>query len=154
MMHESWGSKSFLTSKAMLFSYYICALLSFFTVFTALIAAVGAIITRYIAHKEMATQVEQHCTWIFRSIWISGVLAVLFFGIGLFAIGESNIVIPDTSFIQNFDALWGNEQLRLGLQYVLVMLAFLFLLFCWFVCRMFYGLWALINARPLSMRRA
>ncbi len=154
MMHESWGGKSFLTSKTMLFAYYVCALLSFVTGFSALIAAGGAIITRYIAHKEMAMQVERHCTWIIRSILVSSVLAVLCFAISLFLIGESNITIPDTSLIQTFDALWGNAQLRLGLQYVLVMLSLLFLLFCWFVYRMLFGLWALINARPIGLKKA
>ncbi len=150
-MHETLGGKSLLTSKLALLTYYICALSSFFTGFTIFIAAFGVIVSRYIAHKEMAPRVAQHCTWILRSIWVTALLTVICIVAAICIIGESNIIVPNTDFVKNFSDLWNNTPLREGLQYTVTLLCILFILGCWFIYRMLRGIIALLHSRPIKL---
>ncbi len=148
-MASSLGGKSLLTSDTTLLIYYALCMLSLVVGVTFFVALVGAFISRYAAGKEGAAFVEQHCTWIFRSLLISFLLICFIVIAGIFLLGATGIVIPDTSQINSLSQLWADPAIRLALQYIFIMIACALVVVFWFLYRIIRGGLALINRRPL-----
>ncbi len=148
-MSTTLGGKSILTSDTTLLIYYALSMLSLVVGVTFFVALVGVFFSRYAANKEGAVFVEQHCIWLFRSLWISFVLICLIVVATIFLLGATGIVIPDTSQIDSLAQLWVDPAIRLALQYIFVMLACVLLVLLWFLYRIIRGGLALINRQPL-----
>ncbi len=149
-MSASLGGKSALTSNGTLLIYYVCGLLTFVFGFPIFIAAIGALLSRSAAHKEGAPFVVQHCTWIFRSIWVFLLMLILVVGGGIHFIGNEITSLPDTSNIQNFSQLWEDPELREALQYATVFALTIILVAIWFLYRMLRGGFKLLISSPLQ----
>ncbi len=147
-MNRCQGGKSILTSNSTLLLYYVCGLMTLVLGFPLVLAGVGALVSRSVAHKEGVPLVIQHCTWIFRSLWVGTLLFGAIFMAGLYIMGEGFIQLPDTSHIQSFEQLWADPVLRKAVQYAL---AFVFMgssVLIWFLYRMLRGMYMLINTSP------
>ncbi len=147
-MNQYSGGKSALTSNGTLLIYYICGLLSFFTGFTLLIAAIGAVLSRSAARKEGVPFVIQHCTWIFRSIWVFVLLVGFMGGGALYFMGGEFAQLPDTSSITSFTQLWSDPTLRLAVQYATAIVVLGASIVVWFVYRMLRGGLMLLHFSP------
>ncbi len=148
-MARTLGGKSILTSDTTLLIYYALSLLSLVIGVTCFVALVGSFLSRYAANKEGAAFVEQHCTWIFRSLLISLLLLFLIGATTIFLLGATGIVIPDMSEINDFAQLWADPAIRLALQYIFAMLACASIVMIWFIYRIVRGGLALIGRRPI-----
>ncbi len=138
-MNQYSGGKSALTSNGTLLLYYLCGLLFFFTGISLLIAAIGALASRSAAKKEGVPFVVQHCTWIFRSIWLFVFLACMLGGGGVYFMGDAFVQLPDTTHITNFEQLWSDATLRFAVQYTVTFLCLSTFLVLWFIYRMLRG---------------
>ncbi len=138
-MSKASGGKSALTSNTTLLLYYICAFLALFTGFTILVAAVGALVSRSVAHKEAAVFTIKHCTWLFRTIWVFSLLALLLGGAAMYVVGAQFTFLPDTSHITSFAELWGDPVLRSAVQYTAVWCLLGIILVLWYVYRLLRG---------------
>ncbi len=149
-MPKSLGGKSAATSDTTLLIYYALSMLSLIVGVTFFIALVGAFISRYVANKECASIVEQHCTWIFRTLYISFLLICIIVISGIFMLGATGVVLPDTSQIESFTELWADPSIRLALQYIFGMLACVILVLLWFIYRILRGGYALLQRNPIK----
>ncbi len=149
-MSASLGGKSALTGNGTLLIYYGCALMTFLFIFPIFIAAIGAVVSRSAAYKEGAPFVVQHCTWIFRSIWVFALLfGSLVLG-GIIFMGNEIVNIPDTSHITEFAQLWDNPALREAVQYTFGFVLAVFIVCGWFIYRMLSGAFKLLCSTPLQ----
>ncbi len=149
-MSASLGGKSALTGNGTLLIYYVCGLLTFVFVFPIFIAAIGALVSRSAAHKEGAPFVVQHCTWIFRSIWVFILMLGVVIGGGVIFMGNEFPTIPDTSHIDNFSELWSDPILQDALQYTLGFVFGVIIIVGWFLYRMLCGAFKLLCSTPLQ----
>ncbi len=149
-MSETLGGKSAATSDTTLLIYYALSMLSLVIGVTFFVALVGSFISRYVASKEGSAFVEQHCTWIFRSLWISFLLICIIVIGGIFLLGNTGVVLPDTSQIKSFSELWADPVIRLALQYIFVMIACVLVVALWFIYRIARGAYALIQRKPIK----
>ncbi len=147
-MNRGQGGKSVLTSNSTLLLYYACGLMTLVTGISFFLAAVGALISRSVAHKEGAPFVIQHCTWIFRSLWVGGLLFAAVFFTALQLAGGPFLNLPDTSHIQSFEQLWADPTLRKAVQYALAYVCVGGMVILWFVYRMLRGMYMLIQGSP------
>ncbi len=145
-MNRGQGGKSILTSSNTLLLYYVCALLTVVTGFTFLVAAAGAVVSRSVAHKEGVPFVIAHCTWLFRSIWVTALLSALVFFGALHMMGEDFSQLPSTAHITNFEQLWADPTLRQAVQYALTFVCLGGGILLWFVYRMLRGMFMLIQS--------
>ncbi len=147
-MNRGQGGKSILTSNNTLLLYYVCGLMTLVTGFTFFVAVVGALVSRSVAHKEGAPLVIQHCTWIFRSLWVGALLFGGLFVTAVHLMGTHFVHVPDTSHIASFEQLWTDPILREAVQYSLLFLGLGGLVLLWFVYRMLRGMFMLIQSCP------
>ncbi len=148
-MASSLGGKSALTSDTTILMYYALSMLSLVVGVTFFLALIGSFVSRYIANKEGAPFVEQHCAWIFRSLCITLFLICIIIVITIFLLGAAGVVMPDTSQINNFAQLWSDPSIRIALQYIFSMLTCILLVLLWFIYRILRGGYALIKRQPL-----
>ncbi len=147
-MKKSISGKSALTGNGVLLLYYALGILTFVFIFTILIAALGALISRSAAKKEGVVFVINHCTWIFRSIWVFILLLLISVGGSVYFIGDEILKVPDTSNINNFGELWSDPVLRTAVQYTASFALIVGVLCIWFLYRMLRGGFTLLMSRP------
>ncbi len=153
-MSTTLGGKSAATSDTALLLYYACALFSLVIGVSFVIALVGSAISRYVASKENAAFVEQHCRWIFRSLWVTFLLLFLTVLGGIFLLGTTGVELPDTSNMNSFAELWADPAIRLSIQYVFGIIACASAIIIWFIYRILRGGYALINREPIREIKA
>ncbi len=146
-MNKSVSGKSALTSSGTLLFYYACGLLTFVLGFPVLIAAVGALLSRSAAKKEGVLLVRQHCTWIFRSIYMSLALLITVTFYTLVILGVAFPTFPEVSHIQTFSEIWENPDLRRAVQYSAAFVLAITGVLVWFLYRMLRGGYTLLLLR-------
>ncbi len=158
-MSQNLGGKSFLTGDGIILLYYVLMMLTLITGLSLQVemssilfglASIGAVVSRYVANKEAAAVVEQHCSWIFNTLWVALLLSSIVVIGGMFFLGSSGVVPPDASHINNFSELWADPVIRLSLQYIFVMGAIILLIACWALYRIVRGGSALIQKKPIK----
>ncbi len=149
-MSYSLGGKSAATSDTTILIYYALSLFSLVIGVSFFIALVGSGISRYVANKENAPFVEQHCSWIFRSLWVTLLLICIITIGGIFLLGAAGVVLPDTTNVSDFSELWADPAIRLALQYIFGMIAGASLVLLWFIYRIIRGGYALVQRRPIK----
>ncbi len=147
-MNKAAGGKSALTSNTAILLYYICALLSLFTGFTLLFVAVAALVSRSVAYKEGAPLVIQHCTWLFRSIWVFVLLALLLGSGAMYMVNETFTTLPDMSHVTSFSHIWADPQLSAAVKYATLFAMVGGALVLWFLYRIVRGGFALLCYSP------
>ncbi len=146
-MTQALGNRSILTKTVVILIYYVCAILSLYFNILAFVAFFGSIISHSFAKKDNEFIIAAHCTFIFRSYWISILLVLIILIAGFSLVGTSPIPIPDYFEFVNFEHFWNDMYVQSIIYYIIGIILGITLITLWFIYRMFKGSYALMHAK-------
>ncbi len=146
-MAKNLDGNSLFTSDVIILIYYACALISLCTGALALVALIGAIISRIIAKKEGSVLVAKHCSWITNSI-LALLIAVIVVICGVIAyLGTADMTTVEIINFTDIDPTLDDPALQNVLVSIFVGLIAMLPVVFWYVYRIVRGVLSVLRAK-------
>lgn len=146
-MAKNLDGDSIFTSDVIILIYYACALISLCTGALALVALIGAIISRIIAKREGAVLVSKHCSWISNSILVLLAAVIIVICCVIAYLGTADMTTVEIINFTDIDPDLDDPALQNMLVSIFVGLIAMLPVVFWYIYRIVRGVLSVLHAK-------